>query len=100
MDPQSNQQQETNQEKEIAKNRMVWIWIGLIGGFVIILLLLALLFYQPRTDETNVIQENIQNEQEEQISPADENIDQEVEDVDLGDLESDYQEVEEDIDQL
>ena len=100
MDQQNNQQQDVNQEQQVAKNRMLWIWIALIGGFVVIVLLIALLFYQPKTQDTNKIQETIQKEQQEQISPADENIDQEVENVDLGDLESDFQDVEKDIDKL
>src|SRR3989338_1197780 len=100
MDQQNNQQQDVNQEQQVAKNRMLWIWIALIGGFVVIVLLIALLFYQPKTQDTDKIQETIQKEQQEQISPADENIDQEVENVDLGDLESDFQDVEKDIDQL
>ena len=100
MDQQNNQQQDVNQEQQVAKNRMLWIWIALIGGFVVIVLLIALLFYQPKTQDTDKIQETIQKEQQEQISPADENIDQEVENVDLGDLESDFQDVEKDIDKL
>ena len=100
MDQQNNQQQDVNQEQQVTKNRMLWIWIALIGGFVVIVLLIALLFYQPKTQDTDKIQETIQKEQQEQISPADENIDQEVENVDLGDLESDFQDVEKDIDQL
>jgi len=100
MDQQNNQQHDVNQEQQVAKNRMLWIWIALIGGFVIIVLLIALLFYQPKTQDINKIQETIQNEQQEQISPADENIDQEVNSLDLGNMDSDFQDVEKDINQL
>jgi len=101
MNPQNDSINQENQQNatpiNLGNRKMIGVWLALIGGFVIIILLVALLFYKPSTEETNIIQENIQQEQ---ITPADENIDQEVENVDLGDLESDFQEIEEDIDRL
>jgi len=101
MNPQNDSINQENQQNatpiNLGNRKMIGVWLALIGGFVIIILLVALLFYKPSTEETNIIQENIQQEQ---ITPADENIDQEVENVNLGDLESDFQEIEEDIDQL
>ncbi len=94
MDPQNNQQ------PAIEKNRMLWVWIALIGGFVLILLLVDLLFFQPNVLENSTVQENVQNEQQEDLTPAGENIDQEVKNIDLGDLDTDFEEVQKDIDQL
>ena len=68
-----------------SNKKMVWVWLALIGGFVIIILLaLLLLKGKPQNVEESSSQD----------------LEKEVESIDLGDIESDFQDVEKDINQL
>ncbi|MFH1827562.1 MAG: hypothetical protein ABH812_04040 [bacterium] len=101
MDPQNNQENSAQDAQIKPKNRMVWIWIALVGGFFIIILLIALLIYQPKSKSDNIMEKNnTESQVETTITPSIENIDKEVEDIDLGSLDSDLQDVQKDIDQL
>ena len=79
-------------EQKINK-RMVWVWLALIGGFVIIILLVVFLVYQPKTKQLNVQPQNVKES-------SSQDLEKEVESIDLGDIESDFQDVEKDINQL
>lgn len=106
MNPQNNSINQDNQQNatpiNLGKRKMVWVWIALIGGFVIIVLLATILFYQSKTDSSTNQPTNIKKtfEQKAEITPADEKIDEEVANIDIGDLETDFQDVEKDINQL
>ena len=76
-----------------SNKRMVWVWLALIGGFVIIILLVVFLVYQPKTKQLNVQPQNVKES-------SSQDIEKEVESIDLGDIESDFQDVEKDINQL
>ena len=97
MNPQNN-----STPINIGNRKMFWIWLALIGGFVIIILLIAIFLYQSKTKSTinqpTIIKKSV--EQKAEITPADENIDQEVDSLDLGNMDSDFQDVEKDINQL
>ena len=96
MNPQNDSINQENQQNatpiNIGNRKMVWVWIVLIGGFVLIVLLAAILFYQSKTDSST--------NQQTTVVPADEKIDEEVANIDLGNLETDFQDIEKDIDQL
>lgn len=79
--------------EQTNKNRMVWVWLALIGGFVIIILLVVLLVYQPKSKQINVQQQNVEES-------SNQDLEKEVESIDLGDIESDFKDVEKDIKQL
>ena len=93
MNPQNN-----STPINLGKRKMVWIWIALLGGFVIIVLLAAILFYQSKSDNSTNQQTTIKKTSE--VTPADDKIDQEVTNIDLGNLETDFKDVEKDIDKL
>lgn len=97
MNPQNN-----STPINIGNRKMVWVWIALIGGFVIILLLAAILFYQSQKDISTNQQINSKesNEKVSEVTPVDEKIVEEVTNIDIGDLETDFQDVEKDINQL
>ena len=68
-----------------SNKKMVWVWLALIGGFVIIILLaLLLLKGKPQNVEESSSQD----------------LEKEVESIDLGDLDSDFKDVDKDINQL
>lgn len=96
MNPQNNSINQDSQQNATPINlgirKMVWVWIALIGGFVIIVLLATILFYQSKTDRST--------NQQTTVIPAEEKIDEEVANIDIGDLETDFQDVEKDIEQL
>ena len=106
MNPQNNSINQENQQNatpiNIGKRKMVWVRIALIGGFIIIILLIAILLYQSKTknatNQPTVIKKSV--EQKTEVVPTDEKIDQEVTNIDLGDLETDFKDVEKDINQL
>ena len=97
MNPQNN-----STPINLGNRKMIWVWIALIGGFVIIILLATILIYQSKTKKTTDQPTNIKKtvEQKVEITPADEKIVEEVASIDLGNLETDFQDVEKDIDQL
>lgn len=65
--------------------RKIWVWLALIGGFVIIILLAFLLLNgKPQKVEES----------------SNQDLEQEVKSIDLGDIEADFQDVEKDINQL
>ncbi len=106
MNPQNNSINQENQQNatpiNIGKRKMVWVRIALIGGFIIIILLIAILLYQSKTKNTTNQQTTIResNEKISEVIPADEKIDEEVANIDIGDLETDFKDVEKDINQL
>ena len=106
MNPQNDSINQENQQNatpiNIGNRKMVWIWIVLIGGFVLIVLLATILFYQSKTDNSTNQQTTIKesNEKISEVIPADEKIDEEVANIDLGDLETDFKDIEKDITQL
>ena len=106
MNPQNNSINQENQQNatpiNIGKRKMVWVRIALIGGFIIIVLLATILFYQSKTDSSTNQQTTIResNEKISEVIPADEKIDEEVANIDIGDLETDFKDVEKDINQL
>ena len=97
MNPQNN-----STPINLGNRKMIWVWIALIGGFVIIILLATILIYQSKTDNSTNQQTTIKesNEKISEVIPADAKIDEEVASIDLGNLETDFQDVEKDIDQL
>ena len=106
MNPQNNSINQEHQQNatpiNLGNRKMIWTWIGLIGGFVIIILLATILFYQSKTKKTTDQPTDIKKtvEQKTEITPADEKIVEEVANIDLGNLESDFQDIEKDIKQL
>ena len=98
MNPQNDSINQENQQNatpiNLGNRKMVWVWIVLIGGFVIIVLLATILFYQSKTDSSTNQQTTIKesNEKISEVIPADEKIDEEVANIDLGNLESDFKE--------
>lgn len=64
-------------------SKSFWLWLALLGGFVIIILLIYLLLYKQKTIQNSI-----------------ENINNEINKLDIGDLDSDFQDVEKDINQL
>ena len=97
MNPQNN-----STPINLGNRKMIWVWIALIGGFVIIILLATILIYQSKTDNSTNQQTTIKesNEKISEVIPADAKIDEEVANIDLGNLESDFQDIEKDIKQL
>lgn len=106
MNPQNNYINQENQQNatpiNLGKGKMVWVWISLLGGFVIVIILIAILLYQSKTKKTTNQPTDIKKtvEQKSNITPADEKIDQEVTNIDVGNLDNDFQDVEKDINQL
>lgn len=106
MNPQNNPINQDIQQNstpiKVNNRKMVWTWVALIGGFVIIVLLATILFYQSQTDISTNQQNNSKESSEKvsEVTPVDDGIDQEVVNIDIGDLETDFQEVEKDINQL
>lgn len=101
MDPQNNQDNIVQDVQIKPKNRMIWTWIALIGGFVIIILLVIFLIYQPKNESDSMMKtNNSETKTQVTVTPPIENIDKEVENIDVGSLDSDFQDVQKDIDQL